>query len=214
MVERGLRPTFSTYDALIRASFYNGVVVDAMKYYDLALRIPNPSRLGLHWKEDSDNLVSSVVAGFLFDDRYAEAEKHLSEATKNGHWYGTTSKPFVYFIRWLAKQERIDEAWNLFTFQKNKYTGKHQIKLYTAVLTGIYLRRGDIQGGLGWFQQMKKKVGQLDQTPYEALISSAMLYGDRETAEYVLEDALRYLDSTGEQMNRTLRNTCEKWQLS
>lgn len=215
MIERGLEPGLSTYKPLIRASFYNKLSVDAMKYYDLALKIHDPARHGLNWKEDLDMVTSTVVSGFLMDDRYAEAENLMNIASKKGHWHSTVSRPFVYFIRWLAQKERIDEAWNLFNFHRDKpYGPQSMCKLYSAVLIGIYLERGDLPGGLSWFRRMEHECEQLEQIPYEVLVQRAMMYGDRETGEAIWREALNFIYTSGQVMHQPLQRLGDKWNLN
>lgn len=213
MATRDLRPTFVTYHAMIRAAFHNDFVIDAMKYYDLALRIPYPSRMGNTWKQESDKIVASVAQGYLSKDRYTEAEHFLNETSQNGNWHGTSSRPFVYFILWLFRQNRDEQATNLFEFHKERFSGYEQMQLYIAVFRGRYLLRGDLPGAVTWLRLMKVKLENIGQGCHAQLIQVAMRNGDRGMAETVLQDVLNDLAEPGQSLSRNLKAICSRWNL-
>lgn len=215
MVQRGLSPSLSIYNALVSGCFADGQIINAMKYFDMAIKTPDVARLNSNWKEDIDNLISTVVSGFLKSDRYVEAESFINKVAKDGYWNRSTSRPFVHFISWLGQHERIDDAWNVFEFQVTKYKGnRDQFNLYTAVLRAIYLERGDVFGGLKWFRTMQQHCKSITQLPYQLLIDSALTNRERDLGEQIWQEALTHTSRVGEDLSKGLREIGERWNLS
>lgn len=213
MLQRGLEPTIRIYTTLIRGCFGRHMVIEAMKYYDLAIKSHDTQRLNLRWKEDMDELTSTVISGYLTSNHYDQAQSFMNSISQAGNWHRTTTKPFVYFIRWLAQHERVDEAWNVFNFHATLSTGFDLYRLRLAVLRAIYLDRGDVFGGLRYFRQMEKSCAIYEQNVYADLVSAFMINGERATAESIWLEALEFLRMRQISMQKQLQNEGKRWGL-
>lgn len=214
MIQRGLTPNIPIYKDLVKTCFARDLVLEAMRYFEMAIEIPKQARLSLHWKQDLDDLVATVVGGFLDADRYEEAEKFMNQASSQGHWHSTIVKPWTHFIDWLARKDRIDDAYSLFSFHNIKsLPAAQRYQLFSTMLQAVYLDKGDVHGGLKWFTKMQQECQYFEQHPYQVLISAAMIEGEREVGERVWALAKDYLRLSGERMTRSLENTAKRWDL-
>lgn len=202
-----------TFNALIKAAFAQNLVIDAMKYYSMATRSPDLERVNINWCRDLDEIASTVVSGFLTTQHYEEAEHFLNDATVNGRWHNTTPKPFIYFINWFARHGRLDEAWNLFDFHKNKFDKDGTFKLKIAVLKSIFLDRGDIYGGERWIRELQNEGSILEQPHYYDFLSAAMFNGEREIAEQMWEEVTDLVARQGQRLIVPLIKLGRHWGL-
>lgn len=214
MIERNISPNLDTYAYLVLASFRAGLVIDGMKYFDLATSMPNLRRLNFEWKEDLDELVSSVVRGFLIHNRYDEAEKLMRRCIEEDLWHNTQAKPWCSFITFLASRDRVEEAWTLFDFQvANTKDEFSRMKLYGAALVSIYLDRGDLLGARDWWRRMQRDLKRWEQGLYVRFLAGAMVNGERKLGEQVWDEAREYLRRSGERPSEALKREGRRWSL-
>ncbi|CCG82765.1 protein of unknown function [Taphrina deformans PYCC 5710] len=213
MIQRGLEPTLMIYNALIRAAFAQNLVIDAMQYYTLAIQTPELERVNIDWTTEIDELASTIVSGYLMTEHYEEAQQFLNDARAKGRWHNTTPKPFIHFINWFARHERLDEAWNLYDFHKTNFDVIGTFKLKTAVLKSIFLDRGDVFGGLSWARRLQNDGIVLEQPQYYDLISAAMYNGERELGEKLWTEVMDFVKNRGQQIITPLTKVCRQWGL-